>query len=177
MKSALTGINIGAQGSNMLVEGTPQPIELWIANTPPGEDPEPPKNFSLSVQPSGEQWAYHTINMKNDSLRAYINLTVPNVTITVYLRKEKQPTPEKYEFRWNIPDNSSCFWKNETAHVGEILNLLWVDEEEYSCLYDPNVIFISDSEELHGKYILGLLLSILTWNFTDYIVLQQDNWL
>ena len=136
----------------MPLSNSTEDIEITIANNPVGKESN--KNL-MSVEPDGSQWSFHQVNMKIDSLR--INLRPENKTVklTAYLRETKRPTAEKYLYKWSIPDNSSCGWNNDTQHFGEIIDILNVDSEEYTCKTDPYIIFVSDKENLSGKYILG----------------------
>ena len=111
----------------------------------------------MSVEDNGEQWSYHTTSVKNESVRMVIELfneTYCHV-FTVYLRKDKKPTTEKYDMKWYLPNNSSCKWKNETKHDGDIIDFRTTDAGEYECDHESNVIFISDKENLDGSYQIG----------------------
>lgn len=168
VKSKLTGINIGGANGAMTVDGTSQPMEIYIENHPlPINETKlfemkknnDTKNYSsMSVEENGEQWSYHTTNVKNESVRMVIDLLNKTYcqTFTVYMRQDKQPTTEKYLYRWHVPNNSTCRWKNQTRQdSGEPLLLSSTDSKDYVCDQPGNVIFISDSENLDGKFILG----------------------
>ena len=169
VKSKLTGINLGGPNGPKTVDWTQQPMEIYIENHPlPINETEifemkknnNTKNYSsMSVEENNEQWSYHTTYVKNESVRMVIDLFNKTYcqSFTVYLRKEKQPTILKYLFKWSLPNNSTCKWKNHSRYNSdEPINLSDTDPNEYECDQNDNVIFISDSENLDGKFIIGM---------------------
>lgn len=166
IKSKLTGINLAGPDGPKSVDSTSKPMEIYIENHPlPKNDSEvfeikennDTKNYSsMSVEDNGEQWSYHTTNVKNESVRMVIDLfnKTKCQSFDVYMRQNKQPTVEKYRFKWSLPNNQSCRWKNESWN-GDPINLGDADPSDYECDQDTDVIFISDSENLDGKFIVG----------------------
>ena len=140
----------------MSVNNTEKPIEIVIENNALPMDPD---NVTMGVQPDGSQQNFHNIKLQNESFRAVIT-PVNDVRIQVYLRDRKRPTPEKYLFHWQLPDNSSCSWKNESAHLGDTIDLLIVDADDVICTRDVYSIFVSDEHNLADVYLGLCIVSI-----------------
>ena len=152
VKSSVTGINFASKdGKSISVNNTEEPIEIIIENNAPVIQP---KMFTMGVEDDDHQTNFHTVKLSNESFRAVI-LPVENVKLEVYLQVKKRPTPEKYLFRWELPDNSSCVWKNETKHANEMIDLLQVDRNETLCTRDVYSIFVSDKHNIDGVAYLG----------------------
>lgn len=126
-------------------------MEIIIENKAPEIRPE---EIRMGVKDDNSQENFHTIKLSNESFRAVLT-PILNVKIDVYLRVKKRPTREKYMFRWTLPDNSSCTWKNETEHAGEIIDLLEVNRNETICTRDVYSIFVSDEHNIDGVAYLG----------------------
>ena len=158
VKSSVTGIDFASKdGKGISVNNTDEPIEIIIENEAPDIQPE---EIRMGVQEDGSQENFHTVKLSNESFRAVIT-PIDDVAIEVYLRVDKRPTPKKYMFRWTLPDNSSCTWKNETKHEGEIMDLLLVDRNETICTRDVYSIFVSDEHNIDGVAYLGIVLVYL----------------
>lgn len=133
------------------MKDTDEPIEITIENEAPNTAPE---NMTMAVQPDGSQQNFHKIDIHNESFRAVIDLP-KNIQVQVYLRENKRPTVDQYVMKWNLPDNSSCKWKNESKHQYEYVDLIESDEDEYECTRNPGVVFASDSHGFDGVFYLG----------------------
>ena len=152
VKSAVTGVNFASKnGSKIPMKDTTEPIEITIENEAPDIKTE---NMTMSVQPDGSQENFHKIDIHNESFRAVLELP-KDVRFQVYLRENKRPTTDKYAMKWNLPDNSSCKWKNESQHRYEYVDLLESDEDEYECSRNPYIVFTSDSHGFDGVFYLG----------------------
>lgn len=139
-------------GDKVDIEESSQPLILSLKNNALNDNPV---NLTMTVKEDNTQWAYQKLTMKNESFRAVIRPLNYSLSLNVYLRKNVRPTPEVYDYIWRIPDNTSCRWKNETKHNDKPINILLDDPNEFKCDRDVNVIFLSDTEELYGDYILG----------------------
>lgn len=154
VRSQLTSIEFDSMGGDKVdIEESSQPLILSLKNNALNDNPV---NLTMTVKEDNTQWAYQKLTMKNESFRAVIRPLNYSLSLNVYLRKNVRPTPEVYDYIWRIPDNTSCRWKNETKHNDKPINILLDDPNEFKCDRDVNVIFLSDTEELYGDYILAL---------------------
>ena len=135
----------------MKVNNTQEPIQIIIENNAPEIKPD---NVQMSIEDDGNQQNFHSMKLSNESFRAVV-IPVRNERLEVYLHVDKRPTKEKYLFKWELPDNSTCQWINETKHANETLDLLLVDWNETSCSRDPYSVFVSDSNNIDGVVYLG----------------------
>jgi len=133
-------------------------MAIVIENKPIND--KPVQNLtSLSVDEDGTQWAYHKVQIHNESFQASFWPEQVGTKLTVYLKQNKQPTEDTYDFIWKLPDNTSCSWVNKTKHGNDSIILFESDANEYSCKWDVYGVFLSDSENLDGVFHVGKLNS------------------
>eukprot|EP00111_Clytia_hemisphaerica_P004036 TCONS_00011552-protein len=173
VNSAVTGINFENSQTNgpMEVKDASEPLKIIIENREPKQssfannssensnstgDGLTANVFRMEVGDNGEQWSFHAVDIHNESFRAVINPQNTSLRLTVYMRENNRPSPDKYLFRWIVPDSSSCDWLNRTGFVNRTVDVLRDQPEDYSCRLHPFSVFISDELELDGKFILGV---------------------
>ena len=165
VKSSLTSISLeNKAGSAIPVNDVSDPIMLYVVNTPKEEADKEVDNeegedknsiVSMSVNSDKSQVAYHTEKIRNESFRALFDIQQPGRKLTVRLKKNKKPTDTIYDYEFNLPDNSSCKWKNVTENGNSSIDIFMDWPDKVVCKQHPWSVFISDKENLDGTYIMG----------------------
>ena len=161
VKSSLTSFNIESKdGVAIPVNDVAEPIMIYVVNPSKpepaeGEEKKEEDIVSMSVNPDNSQVSYHTEYIRNESFLALFGVQQYGRKLTVRLKKNKKPTSKLYNYEFNLPDNSSCAWKNVTQYGNASIDIFTDWPEKVICKQNPWSVFISDSEELDGKFIIG----------------------
>ena len=160
----------------MEVKDASEPLKIIIENRKPKQPPsannssgnsnstddEPSADtFRMEVGTDGEQWSFHAVDIHNESFRAVVTPRNTSIRLSVYIREHRRPTPDKYLFRWFLPDSSSCDWLNRTRFLNQTVDVINDDPEDYTCRLHPYAVFISDEVGLDGNFNLGKFHKLL----------------
>lgn len=114
---------------------------------------------------------YHAIDVSSSNYSVHIQLRPVNESIqqlTVLLRYNERPSPEKFDFNWTIPNFSDCSFRNVSREVSnnatnssatkstETEHEVVLIDVERDCVKDPYIVSISnDIVTKMGKYYVG----------------------
>ena len=118
----------------------------------------------MSVEPNGEQWAYHQLEIRNQSLFAKIEPEINCLPLTVYIKEFKRPTKTRYFEKWELPNNVTCRWNDDDEDwladngITSDTQMNFCDErirELFTCSGEPYSVFLSDELGMNGTFYLG----------------------
>ena len=161
VKSSLTSLSLENKGGvSIPVNDVAEPIMLYVINTPSkevenGQNGTKEEVNSMSVSTDGYQISYHTNSIRNESFRALFDVQQDGRRLLVRLKENKKPTDTVFDYEFRLPDNSSCQWKNKTLHGNSSIDIFTDWPQDVKCKQHPWSVFISDSAELDGIYIMG----------------------
>lgn len=161
-----------------LKDGKQQPLNT--SNFKNAADIYIPRNASelskyqeFNVIPLGDKKfiQYHAIDVNSSNYSVHIQLRPVNESIqqlTVLLRYNERPSPEKFDFNWTIPNFSHCSFRNVSRVVSnnatnssatsstETEHEVVLIDVERDCVKDPYIVSISnDIVTKMGKYYVG----------------------
>lgn len=132
------------------------------------------EEFHLVPLRESEYIQYHTVEVDSSNLSVHIQVIPENRSkeMTVFLLYNERPSPEKFDFKWTIPNFTNCTFKNESRNVsssadsstGTGANTTNTTKTDYQvvidvvpdCKIDPYTVFISNSMVTKtGTYYIG----------------------